>query len=186
MPDELRKRLSAPQLFNKNLILLKGPREYVATILKSIFYDKLQDVYVVGDYTCETFLLHVGTPRMCIIDGNIMRKPHKSEHMLNYFEYVARCCNPRGSISVDCMTVIRDSMERPKSLVIVDGEEDLLALALQTTLLRGYVVYGLPNEGVAIADVTHSNIEAINIFSEFQLYETYSFCVERTKTYGKL
>ncbi|MEL9939996.1 MAG: DUF359 domain-containing protein [Ignisphaera sp.] len=172
MPDELRKRLSSPQLFNKNLIVLKGPREYVATILKSIFYDKLQDVYVVGDYTCETFLLYVGIPRMCIIDGNIMRKPHKPEHMLNYFEHITRCYNPRGSISIDCINAIKGSMEKPRSLIIVDGEEDLLALFLQTNLLKGYVAYGLPNEGVAIADVTYSNVGAINIFSEFQLYET--------------
>ncbi|MDK6029101.1 DUF359 domain-containing protein [Ignisphaera sp. 4213-co] len=187
MPDDLRKRLSAPHTYNKNLVVIKGPREYVAMVLRSIFYDKLHEVYVVGDYTCETFLLYIGIPRMCIVDGNIMRKPYEAHHTISkYFENVARCCNPRGAISSECIDVIRKALSIPKSLVVVDGEEDLLGLVLQSILLRGYVIYGLPHEGVAIADVLYSSIEAINLFAKFQLQKINNFLHKEDNFYDKL
>ena len=168
MPESMRQRLSKPFLYDKNLLLLRGPREYVASVLRTLLYDKLYNVYVVGDYTCETFVQHIGLPRMCIIDGTTLRESYDTKHLLRFFDSLYECSNPRGTISMDCINKIKLALKGSRSIIFVHGEEDLLALALLIILPSGYVIYGIPHEGVAITDVIDSKVEAINIFSHFQ------------------
>jgi uncharacterized protein (UPF0218 family) len=169
MPESLRERLAKPYLYNSSLIFVQGPREYVAFSLRTLLYSSLDTVHVVGDYTCETFLHYIGVPRLCVIDGNIMRSPFNISHITRYFEYVFNCVNPRGSISMDCIKKLQDALSLYKSLVIAKGEEDLLSLALMMYLPAGYIVYGIPKKGVVVVDVSSTKSETINLFSQFSL-----------------
>jgi len=169
MPETLRGRLSRPYLYNPSLLFIEGPREYVAFTLRTLIYSYLSAVHVVGDYTCETFLQYIGTPRLCVIDGTVMRSFTDITHIVKYFEHIFNCTNPRGSISIDCIKKLRDALPLYKSLVVVEGEEDLLSLALMMLLPAGYVAYGIPRRGVVLVDVSVSRSEAVNLFSHFTL-----------------
>jgi uncharacterized protein (UPF0218 family) len=168
MPEDLRERLARPHLYNPTVLFIEGPREYVAFTLRTLLYSFLNVVYVVGDFTCETFLQYIGTPHLCVIDGTIMRKRSENLYITKSFEHVFSCVNPMSTISVDCIKKLQEALKHYKSLVIVKGEEDLLPLALLLLLPTGYIVFGIPKKGVALIDVSSYNrSEAVNIFSQF-------------------
>jgi len=168
MPNNLRAQLSRPYEYNKSILFIEGPREYVAFTLRSYLYTHLYEVYVVGDYTCETFLNYIGMPRLCVIDNNVMRYHYNAMHNnINKFVHIFRCSNPQGTISLDCLEKLREAYKAPRSLVIVDGEEDLLALALTLIVPSGFIVFGIPRKGVALINSREGKVDAVNKFSQF-------------------
>jgi len=128
-------------------------------------------VVAVGDIVCSTILDYVGTPRLCIVDGKTVRVAYRDlDKALKRFGVVLRCSNPPGTISEECVEAIARALSTASSsLLLVDGEEDLLALAV---LILGsdidYVIYGVPSTGVAIIDAKGSAVTAINLFSQFE------------------
>ena len=75
------------------------------------------------------------------------------------FEYPGlhafRTTNPAGTIDMDARRVVDEAVKAGKSLVLVEGEEDLLTLAAAISVPIGsIVVYGQPGEGIVIVRVT--------------------------------
>ena len=66
--------------------------------------------------------------------------------------------NPSGTLSTESIVLIHDLItQNIDSLVVVDGEEDLLALpSILFAPLNAYVLYGQPNEGIVVVSVTES------------------------------
>lgn len=172
LPESLRSTLAKLHTYAENSItLFSGPRNYIGFKLRGELYPYLTRVAVVGDVVCTTFIEFVGVPRICIVDGKTLRTRYGNiEGVLHMFYNIHRCRNPPGTISSECLSTIASAMHYPgKQLVVVDGEEDLLALAavLVGTKHIDYVAYGVPNEGVAVVDVEKFMVLAINLFSQF-------------------
>jgi hypothetical protein len=63
--------------------------------------------------------------------------------------------NAQGSINSASWDVIDQAIKIGNSAVIVEGEEDLLALVAISVAPEGsLVVYGQPNEGIVLVNVT--------------------------------
>ncbi|MEM1646200.1 MAG: GTP-dependent dephospho-CoA kinase family protein [Ignisphaera sp.] len=173
LPITLRKILSSAHTYFKEYIqLIIGPREFVGHKLRSELYSYIHKIVAVGDVVCLTLLEYVGIPRLCIIDGKTLREVYSdTDELIKNFNSVLKCRNPPGSISEECLQVIAKALkEHIPNIVLVDGEEDLLALA---AVLSGenidFVIYGVPKEGIGIIDVKCFTITAINLFSQFEL-----------------
>lgn len=171
MPSAFREALSKPYIYlQQGTQLIVGSREAVASVLRSQYYLDLYDVVAVGDYVCGTLVKYVGVPRICIVDGKTLRcRDVDFSEMEKIFIRVERCRNPPGHISRTCLDTIQKCFrEGVKCLIVVDGEEDLLALASLITIPRGYVIYGIPSLGVAVSDAHSLKIYTTNIFSHFK------------------
>jgi GTP-dependent dephospho-CoA kinase len=66
------------------------------------------------------------------------------------------CTNPAGMISREAVQVLQSALETPSPvMVIVEGEEDMLALPLFTMAPKGSaVLYGQPLEGIVLVNIT--------------------------------
>ncbi len=171
MPPTFRETLSKPYIYLKHgTLLLTGSREAIAYTLRSQYYSELYNIIVVGDYVCETFVKYIGVPRLCIIDGRTLRHLDVNfDEIKKKFKYIETCRNPPGYISKTCLDAIYRCFKKGvDSLILVDGEEDLLTLASLIIIPHGYVVYGIPSLGVAISDTLSLKICATNIFSHFK------------------
>jgi uncharacterized protein (UPF0218 family) len=113
-------------------------------------------VISVGDATTERLVSFGITPDVAIIDGKERRS--KRGYPANYKARELRCVNPSGAISRDAVATLQDALKlQPPTRVIVDGEEDLLALPVFTMAPTGSVVlYGQPLEGLVIVEITAS------------------------------
>ena len=110
-------------------------------------------VISVGDATTERLVSFGITPDVAVIDGKERRS--KRDYP-NYKAEELRCVNPSGVISKDAVATLQDALKlQPPTRVIVDGEEDLLALPIITMAPVGSVVlYGQPLEGLVIVEIT--------------------------------
>lgn len=171
LPQNLRKILAYLHLYAKNSIkIFTGSKEYIGFVLKNELYTLLHFVASVGDMVCNTFLSLIGQPRICIIDGKTLRIPTNYTKILEQYDCILSCANPPGSISHECLETLDKAIKLGnKCLIIVDGEEDLLALAVVFYPHQiKYIVYGIPHEGVAVIDVEKFATIAINLFSQFK------------------
>ncbi len=167
MPEELREPLARPYTVF-DIAVVEGDRLAVASRLRAMLGLELHRVVCVGDYVCETFLKYVGVPRMCIVDGRTLREERIEISFEHMFKYVERCTNPRSHISRSCVKIVELSGDRHGLLIVVDGEEDLIALATSAMFEGMYLVFGLPRTGVAVMYVDRSNlVKALNMLSKF-------------------
>ncbi|HKX81384.1 MAG TPA: GTP-dependent dephospho-CoA kinase family protein [Nitrososphaera sp.] len=111
-------------------------------------------VATVGDATTERFLTYEIIPDIAVVDG--MERRSKRKAPFSYRATELRCSNPAGSISKESVAVIRLAVREAKPIrVLVDGEEDLLALPLFSMVpLKSAVCYGQPLEGLVIVRIS--------------------------------
>jgi len=105
---------------------------------------------VVSQYCARTRINHL----VLVIDGKTRRSVHVGTVGEEGFK-VVRIVNPRGTLSLEAYeTMCRVLREEGRWLVIVEGEEDMIALAaLACMSVGGTVVYGVPGVGAAIIRV---------------------------------
>jgi len=113
----------------------------------------------VGDVV-TFYLIKSGTiPDIAIVDGMVMRKPAPKEMIegTKVPEFtMTTVINPAGKITEELVRTIQDAMksDRP-TRVFVQGEEDLATLpAIILAPQSSVVIYGQPNEGVVVVNVT--------------------------------
>ena len=116
----------------------------------------------VGDYVSRLCVgLVSAAPNLLVVDGRTRRGESLSldELMLvatsKGYE-VVRVENPPGSLSIEALEVVCDLLKDGKSraLVVVDGEEDMLAMAcLHCAPPGSLVIYGVPGKGSALVPV---------------------------------
>ena len=150
----------------ENLRILKEPLGLVLenkSVTKAKLYNSVKHaklIVSVGDATTDRVNLHGIVPSVCIVDGRERREQRKTaggDSLLPNQILQLRCSNPAGTISRGAVQVLRDALRASVTnpvRVIVEGEEDLLALPIFLLVPYGSVVlYGLPFKGIVIVKV---------------------------------
>jgi uncharacterized protein (UPF0218 family) len=108
----------------------------------------------VGDATTERLLSFGITPDIAVIDG--VERRSLRDYSINYPAKAISCTNPAGMISRGAVHVLQSALETPSPvMVIVEGEEDMLALPLFAMAPKGSaVLYGQPLEGIVLVNIT--------------------------------
>lgn len=110
-------------------------------------------VIAVGDATTERLAGYGIIPDVAVIDGKERRNARTAP---NYPAKEMRCKNPAGIISKGAIELLKGAIAEKKPVrVLVDGEEDMLALPLFVMAPIGSVVmYGQPLEGLVVVEIT--------------------------------
>lgn len=123
-----------------------------------------------GDETFKNLISHDIIPDVGIIDNLIQRKNHT--HDLLAIENILKANNPAGTITRNLWETIEKSMELAEEgdsqLIIVDGEEDLAVLpCILVAPDDAIVLYGQPNEGLVVLNVSNLRIKAQELLNGF-------------------
>ncbi|MEM3712147.1 MAG: GTP-dependent dephospho-CoA kinase family protein [Thermoproteota archaeon] len=139
-------------------ILLKGESE-----IKRFLEGFKGPLITVGDIVSESLIQMGFEPHLCIIDGKTMRKPIAVAECLKERRRIFSLVNPPGTISRDSWKVVKEAVSSPKSIIIVDGEEDLLTLVAVHSAPEGsLVLYGQPGEGIVAIKVDNSSRKMVS------------------------
>jgi len=113
-----------------------------------------RQVISVGDATTDRLVSFGITPNIAVIDGRERRS--KRSFVANYSAKELRCVNPPGTISGGAIKILQEALNmKPPVRVVVDGEEDMLALPLFALSPEDSVVlYGQPLEGLVVVKIT--------------------------------
>lgn len=112
-------------------------------------------ICTVGDVVTHSALARGIIPAVGIIDGLTMRSPYLLMPEISH--HILRVKNPAGAITDELVATLADAVTAAPCIIMVDGEEDLAVLPLINLLPEGAVViYGQPNEGVVVCEVTPS------------------------------
>ncbi|MCE4624741.1 MAG: DUF359 domain-containing protein [Desulfurococcales archaeon] len=110
---------------------------------------------VVSSY-CSKGLKDFSGALLMVIDGKT-RRTSRIDHSFNREEgNIWRVRNPPGTITWFSARLICRLLQEPtgRHLILVDGEEDMLALpSISCTPLGGYVIFGIPLKGAAVVRV---------------------------------
>jgi len=148
LPDNLRDELKIP--LGKLILNNSSKKE---DYIRKIYSEKV--VITVGDATSE-LLLQLGLiPLLHIIDGQEKREK-RSLPLANAINTEMTVKNNPGEISTETFNLVKSIFkEKPPIRLVVDGEEDLLVLPVCLFAPENSVVmYGQPNEGLVIAEIT--------------------------------
>ena len=148
LTPELRERLRRP--LGK---LIRGEPEQVFKCVSELLGDR--KLITVGDVVTANALRAGLKPWAAVIDGRAMRKPAEaSELARGPWSKRLRLVNHPGTISEDAWSTVGTAVREGDTLVLVEGEEDLLALVAVLCAPEGAVVlYGQPGEGVVLVEV---------------------------------
>ena len=113
-------------------------------------------VVAVGDATTERLVSFNVIPDIAVIDGKERRST--TNHQGSYPARELRCANPSGGITQEALDILRKAVTDSHPVrVIVEGEEDMLALPLFWMVPEDSVVlYGQPLEGLVAVKITAS------------------------------
>jgi uncharacterized protein (UPF0218 family) len=111
-------------------------------------------VITVGDATTERLLGFGIVPDIAVIDGKERRSGR--DYPGNYVAKEMQCANPAGAISKHAIESLKAAIASKQPVrVVVDGEEDLLALPMFAMAPDGAaVLYGQPLEGLVVVKIT--------------------------------
>ncbi|MEM2307763.1 MAG: GTP-dependent dephospho-CoA kinase family protein [Sulfolobales archaeon] len=172
MPENLRESLARGFLG----IRICGSEEYVTRHLLKLL-KSCPEAIVVGDFACLKLLNSGYIPRVCVIDG-VTRRTQAQSIALRYFSKVVRALNPRSHVCQGAVEKILEAIQEAKQkenvLILVDGEEDLLALpAIAEAPIGWCVIYGLPGCGIELIVVDQYTAESarkiLDLFEEVEL-----------------
>lgn len=161
-------------MFSKNLLLPDNERESLRKPIGTVFsnLDKLWNTYsqlyfpliiTVGDIVSESAVT-TGLPvGIAVIDNKTRREQVKDNRAIaDFFSNQIKSINQPGTI--DNLTVVKLQsaiqewvFHQKKQLIVVHGEEDLLALpSILLAPLQSLVIYGQFNRGVVAIVVTEA------------------------------
>lgn len=111
-------------------------------------------VISVGDVVSENMAKHKISTHVLIVDNKIMRA--STPPILVETNRTFYVKNSPGTLSDEAWLAVRKAVNQTQQTkVVVDGEEDLLALAAILCVPTGsFVVYGQPHEGIVVVKVT--------------------------------
>ncbi len=140
--------------------MIEGPLEKTMKRLKELIdKEKPSTVISVGDVVSRNMIEYCISLNVLIVDNKVMRKPIQPITVNTDQTLYAK--NPPGAITDEAWAVIRSAIEQKgKTRVMVDGEEDLLALvAVLSAPEDALVVYGQPHVGIVVVKVTEETRE---------------------------
>ncbi|MHA1917237.1 MAG: pantetheine-phosphate adenylyltransferase [Candidatus Ranarchaeia archaeon] len=164
LPFDLRKNLKDP--FGE---LVKSS-SYKKTTKKAleIISNKDSEIIAIGDIVSKYLSEHSDRVKVYVIDlktqrENIPKFIPESDHSF-------QVRNPPGEITIEAWNSLQIAFDSLGSTsIIVQGEEDLLVLpSVLLAPLGSYVLYGQPNEGIVLVEVTKEiRKKIINILDQF-------------------
>jgi len=90
---------------------------------------------------------------LAIIDGKTMR--HGYAPPISKTQATLHVANPAGTITQESWQTIKNALKEGDATIIVEGEEDLLAIpAVLEAPLGALIVYGQPSQGIVVAEAT--------------------------------
>jgi len=130
-------------------LLTGDPSESVPKLLRLVREEKPPRIIAVGDVVSrETWKAGVRVG-LRIVDRRSMREGLEPDDFPS--EYTYRVENPAGVITTQAWAVIRQALGRSEALVLVDGEEDLLAIPCILEASDGsFIIYGQPRQGMVV------------------------------------
>ena len=148
LPENLRNELKIP--LGK---LIPNNSSEKEDYIRKIYSEKV--VITVGDATSELLLQMGLIPILHIVDGQEKRKK-RSFPLADVINTELTVKNNPGEINSESFNLIKNIFEeKPPIRLVVDGEEDLLVLPVCLFAPENSVVmYGQPNEGLVIAEIT--------------------------------
>jgi len=166
--SELRAKLKDP--FGK---LIRGSFAETMNKMENIVKrEKPPRIVSVGDTVSRNLHKHQMTPQLSITDNKRNRKRIKP--IIFTGKNAVNVKNPRGTITEEAITVIKEALESDERVhIIVDGEEDLLTLiAVLYAPEKSLVVYGQPYKGIVVVKVTpEKKAEAKEILKAMKQFE---------------
>lgn len=124
----------------------------------------------VGDVV-SAFCARAGSENITlVVDGKTRRSEATPIIHLESYKII-RVSNPPGGLTSEAINKMHEcASSGGKCLIIVNGEEDMLALpAIASAPLNSLVVYGVPGVGAAIIRVTgYTRVEAANRLLELK------------------
>ena len=117
-------------------------------------------VVLVGDRVSRNVIQSGVHADVVIVDNKEMRrdvKPFPFDERKLF-----RLANAQGSINSASWEIIHEAIGTRNSIVVVEGEEDLLALvAIVESPVGSLIVYGQPNEGIVLVRVSDQKKQEI-------------------------
>ncbi|OLD56608.1 hypothetical protein AUI46_00220 [archaeon 13_1_40CM_2_52_13] len=129
-------------------------------------------VVAVGDVVSRETLVAGIRVDLRILDHISMRRPTAAFNLKVKKTYHVK--NPAGVITLEAWETIKRAMKDEEALIVVEGEEDLLALpCIVESPNNSLVLYGQPSKGLVVVD-TNTNVksEASLILSRMTREET--------------
>ena len=129
-------------------------------------------VVAVGDVVSRETLVAGIRVDLRILDHISMRRPTAAFNLKVKKTYHVK--NPAGVITLEAWETIKRAMKDEEALIVVEGEEDLLALpCIVESPNNSLVLYGQPSKGLVVVD-TNTNVksEASQILSRMTIEET--------------
>lgn len=147
LPEKMRPRLAKPS----------GRLFGAAELRKPVFEKVVNDILTiatVGDRVTETLWRFGRVPEVQVVDSRENRKERKPPDVP--YERIIRARNPPGTITQDAIDAITEAFRgRKPARVLVDGEEDLLAIpTVVLAPVSAGVLYGQPGVGIVLVRVT--------------------------------
>lgn len=141
--DKVRKYLR----FRYGISIFEKPPKSIK-ILKHI-YESYQCKYLItiGDYVTSNVIKYWKIPEIAIIDFKQLRKDYEFVYLHN-FNYIIQVFNEAGTLNLECFEILKQCFQliskySVKILVIVVGEEDLLAIpAILQSSEKTLIAYG--------------------------------------------
>ncbi len=136
--------------------LVEGTPEYCSRVLGDTI-EKMKPVMVllVGDAISRNAIRSGINVDILIIDNREKRQKSVSFSFGERNQFRLR--NAPGTIDGDAWEIVNSAKLKGKSVIIVEGEEDLLALvAVLEAPIGALVAYGQPDRGIVIVNVTDS------------------------------
>lgn len=104
---------------------------------------------VVGDYSYRRLRAAGIKPHVVVVDAKVERRDAGRPSLEGY--RVVYVNNPAGCITPEAAEAVLNAVENRSGAILVEGEEDLLALpAVWALPSGGVVVYGQPGEGYVV------------------------------------
>jgi len=150
LTPELRKKLKKPIG-----ALIQGSFNEIMKKLKDLVEKENPPMIIsVGDIVSKDLTRNNMFPKLSIVDNKVMRK--RIQPIALTADKTLHVKNPPGTITKQALATIQEALEHNRRVkIVVDGEEDLLTLAV--TLYapeNSFVVYGQPFEGVVVVKAT--------------------------------
>lgn len=150
LTEEMRARLKRPLGE-----LVAGPPEVtMRRLVKVIEGERPVKVFVVGDFVASNVARQGVRVNAYVVDNRVMRSPIPPLSLTAESAIPVR--NPPSTIMPEAWKAIEKATRSPSTVrVVVEGEEDLLALPLIACAPEGsLVVYGQPSVGIVLVRVT--------------------------------
>jgi uncharacterized protein (UPF0218 family) len=150
LPCELRAKLKQPLG-----TLIRGSFIETMNRLRGMLSEEKPPCIIsVGDTVSKNLERNHIFAQLSIIDNKAMRK--NTRPFLSTAEKTLHVKNPRATITDEAIVAVKESLSNgTRAKIVVDGEEDLLALiAVLYAPENSFIVYGQPHEGIVVIKAT--------------------------------